>query len=161
MDDQLERMQSENYARMQSLSELAGDMRVVGETAQELIGMVVTPIGVVQDAANGNALGVVLGVIPMGQAHHVFSTKIFRAMQEHKVLRGLFKRNDARYIVRAIDKAAHRGYQTWHRELEDEVVRWLADNPDATEEMFERYIRRLYKRPDIKARFPLGPCSSR
>jgi len=59
-------------------------------------------------------------------------------------------------LFRAKDQAAHWGYQTWHRELDDEVVKWLSNpkNAQATPEEFLKFLQELYQRPDIKARIP-------
>ncbi|MGB9873292.1 MAG: hypothetical protein ACPLYD_16745, partial [Anaerolineae bacterium] len=89
-----------------------------------------------------------------GQWHHVFSDKIVRALDEHRTLGGLFKREDI--IVQALDEASHRGYQTWHRAYDREVVRWLRDpaHATATREEFLRFLRDIYARPEMRQRFP-------
>ena len=91
-----------------------------------------------------------------GQLHHPVSNPIHRALQEHPVLRGLYNARDGRFTTRAIDAAAHRGYQKWHRELDKDVVDWLTDpaNRNVTQEGFEAFLRALYGRPDLRARFP-------
>ncbi len=110
-------------------------------------------------------LGVIVGVKKVGreagekatgQMHHLLSEKIARALAEHKTLKGVFDRKDARLVFQAKDKAAHWGYQTWHRELDDEVVKWLSDpkRAEATPEEFLKFLQELYQRPDIKARIP-------
>ena len=57
-------------------------------------------------------------------------------------------------MVQALDEASHRGYQTWHRAYDDEVVDWLARNREATREQFLRFLRDIYARPEMKQRFP-------
>jgi hypothetical protein len=91
-----------------------------------------------------------------GQLHHAISRPIHRALQEHRVLRGVYEARDPRFVLRAADEAAHRGYQQWHRALDQEVVEWLGRNPNATPAQFESYLRSVYQRPDLVQRFPLG-----
>jgi RHS repeat-associated protein len=91
-------------------------------------------------------------IIPTGQWHHVISTKISRALDEHRTLRGVLERNSL--IVQAFDKASHNSYDAWHRAYDQEVVRWLSDNPRATPEQFLIYLQDLYKSTDMDKRFP-------
>jgi len=60
-----------------------------------------------------------------GQIHHPISTRIARALDSHPTLKGLYQPRDPRFTTQAIDVAAHRGYQHWHRQLDKEVVNWL------------------------------------
>jgi hypothetical protein len=92
----------------------------------------------------------------VGQIHHVISTKVARAVDDHPILKGLFAKRDPRFVTQAIDGAAHRGYQRWHRELDDEVVQWIRGNRDKNGDDFLAFLKGLYERPDIKARFPNG-----
>jgi hypothetical protein len=91
-----------------------------------------------------------------GQLHHVVSRPIAKAIEEHPNLAGEYAPRDPRFVTRAVDQAAHRGYQTWHRALDDEVVGWLQRNPGATTADFEQYLRARYSQPDLKGRFPNG-----
>jgi poly(3-hydroxyalkanoate) synthetase len=50
----------------------------------------------------------------------------------------------------------HRGYQTWHRELDQEVVDWLKNNQAATPQQFESWLRWRYSQADLLQRFPNG-----
>lgn len=52
--------------------------------------------------------------------------------------------------------ASHRGYDTFHRNLDAEVAGWVRTNPNATQAQFETYLRSVYQRPDVVARFPNG-----
>lgn len=72
------------------------------------------------------------------------------------ILKGLFAKRDRRFVTQAIDGAAHRGYQRWHRDLDDEVVSWIRNNRDKNGDDFLAFLKSLYERPDIKARFPNG-----
>jgi hypothetical protein len=63
-----------------------------------------------------------------GQTHHVISTRIARALEENPNLAGRYSARDPRFTTQAVDAAAHRGYQTWHRQLDEEVVGWLQRN---------------------------------
>jgi hypothetical protein len=95
-------------------------------------------------------------VVLRGREHHIISTRIHRGIQAHPVLSGSYRRRDPRFVARAADSAAHRGYQAWHRSLDLEVVQWLAVNPTASVAQFEAYLRWRYARPDLFVRFPLG-----
>jgi len=53
-----------------------------------------------------------------------------RAIDNHPILKGLFAKRDNRFVTQAVDGAAHRGYQRWHRDLDDEVVEWIQNNPN-------------------------------
>ena len=94
--------------------------------------------------------------VPNGQIHHTISTKIGREVGNHPTLRGQYQPRDPRFTTQAIDDAAHRGYQTWHRRLDDEVVRWLQENQSATTQEFESWLRWRYRQPDLLMRFPNG-----
>jgi len=87
-----------------------------------------------------------------GQWHHVLSNKIMQALEAHPTLHGLFDRNDL--VVQALDEASHRGYQAWHRAYDREVVKWLAENTQATREEFLKFLREIYARPEMRQRFP-------
>jgi hypothetical protein len=91
-----------------------------------------------------------------GQVHHAISRRVHRALEEHRILRGRYQPRDPRFVLRAGDDDAHRGYQSWHRELDEEISKWIYDNRKATPENFEAYLRSLYERPELKQRFPNG-----
>jgi hypothetical protein len=91
-----------------------------------------------------------------GQLHHVISRPIAKKLEEHAVLRGHYKARDPRFVTRAVDEQAHCGYQQWHRDVDDEVIAWLARYRKATPKEFEAYLREFYSRPDMLKRFPLG-----
>ncbi len=91
-----------------------------------------------------------------GQEHHVISRRIARALKSHPILRGIYKARDKRFVAQAKDEESHCGYQRWHRDVDDEVIAWLRKTKDATREQFEAYLRELYSRPDMLARFPNG-----
>jgi len=87
-----------------------------------------------------------------GQFHHIFSSKISNALNEHRTLSGVFNRDN--FIVQGLDAASHNGYQAWHRPYDQEVVNWLSDNPRATPEQFLSSMRDLYQRTEMDKRFP-------
>jgi len=89
-----------------------------------------------------------------GQWHHLLPNKVIRALGEHRTLRGVFTRNDL--LVRASDLASHRGYQTWHRADDAEVVEWLADptHAAASQREFLEFLLEIHRRPDMLERFP-------
>lgn len=64
-------------------------------------------------------------------------------------LAGKYTPRDSRFVTRALDRDSHCGYQTWHRELDAEVVEWLETHPNATQ--FEQFFRARYAQPDLPA----------
>jgi len=84
------------------------------------------------------------------------ATNISKAFQNHGSLSECFQPYALLFTTRAIDEAAHRGYQRWHRELDKEVVEWLKSNQEATQEQFESWLRMRYRQPDQLERFPDG-----
>ncbi|WP_375769703.1 hypothetical protein NR798_02115 [Archangium gephyra] len=93
---------------------------------------------------------------PSGQLHHPISKRIARKLDLHRTLKGRYTERDPRFVTRAADKAAHNGYQKWHRDVDDEVINWLERYSKATPEEFEAMLRGIYNRPDMRARFPDG-----
>lgn len=91
-----------------------------------------------------------------GQLHHVISKPIAKALEEHTRLRGRYTPRDPRFVTRAVDEKAHCGYQKWHRDVDAEVVEWLRRYKKATSKEFEAFLRKIYDRPDMRARFPHG-----
>ena len=86
-----------------------------------------------------------------GQGHHVISNKIIKAIQANPSLRGTVDR--AKSIVKAWSKNAHKGYQTWHRDIDDAVVKWLAKHPNATTKQFGEFLYNQYCTKDMIKRF--------
>jgi hypothetical protein len=91
-----------------------------------------------------------------GQAHHIISKMVFEALQRHSVLSGLYRYRDSRFVARAKDAEAHCGYQHWHIDLDEEIADWLRTNAEATAQQFEAYLRQVYARSELLARFPNG-----
>lgn len=91
-----------------------------------------------------------------GQAHHLLGNKITRALNSHPTLKGAFdySRTNSKYIYNALDDAAHKGYQTWHRQYDATVVKWLQSNPSATPAQFNKYLHNLHQQPWLKSRIP-------
>ena len=87
-----------------------------------------------------------------GQQHHILSNKIMSELGRHRILKDIFKRNQS--IVQALDLGSHRGYQTWHRAYDDDVVRWLRSHETATAEEFLNYLNVLYSTPEMRRQFP-------
>jgi hypothetical protein len=79
----------------------------------------------------------------VGQEHHAISRTIYRALQRHPTLARMYTARDPRFVTRAVDVAAHRGYAQWHRRLDQEVVRWINANPNATPAQFESSLVEL------------------
>lgn len=91
-----------------------------------------------------------------GQIHHGISRTVHKALEAHPNLRGVYSARDPRFVTQAKDLASHRGYDTFHRNLDAEVAGWVRGNPNATQAQFESYLRGVYQRPDVAARFPNG-----
>jgi hypothetical protein len=91
-----------------------------------------------------------------GQNHHLISRPIFKALEQHENLKGYFKPRDPRLVTKAKDEESHCGYQEWHRQVDEEVIRWLKEEPEATVEEFIARLREIYSRPDMLRRFPRG-----
>lgn len=89
-----------------------------------------------------------------GQLHHVLSKPIPDALRRHPTLAGIFRRSDPRFLARAKDLLSHFGYQTWHRNVDKEVVDWLVEHRNAAAEEFLDFLRSVYSRADLRARFP-------
>ncbi len=91
-----------------------------------------------------------------GQNHHVISRPIFKILKDHSTLGGLYEERDERFKARAKDEQSHCGYQKWHREVDKEVIEWLRDYPKGTQQQFEKLLREIYNRPEMRKRFPHG-----
>jgi hypothetical protein len=91
-----------------------------------------------------------------GQLHQIISKQIAAALEDHAILKGHYTARDPRFVTRGANKDAHNGYQTWHREVDREVVDWLRRYIKATPEEFEAFLRQIYNRPEMRARFPNG-----
>jgi hypothetical protein len=91
-----------------------------------------------------------------GQKHHIISRPIAKELERHPTLRGLYKPRDERFVTRAKDKESHCGYQQWHRDVDQEVIRWLQKETTATTKQFEKFLREIYNRPEMRKRFPDG-----
>lgn len=91
-----------------------------------------------------------------GQKHHIISKPIARELNNHRILQGAYKARDPRLVAQAKDEEAHCGYQQWHRDVDDEVIEWLKMNKTATSRKFEDFLREIYARPEMRARFPHG-----
>jgi hypothetical protein len=91
-----------------------------------------------------------------GQLHHIISKRIADALEGHDTLKGHYTARDPRFVSRAADKKSHCGYQEWHRKVDAEVVAWLKKFRDATPKQFEDFLREIYNRPLMRARFPNG-----
>ena len=92
-----------------------------------------------------------------GQVHHAISKKIHVELEKYPNLKGVYKYRDNRFVTQAIDKAAHNGYDSWHRSYERQVEAWLKKYDQATPAQFEAYLFDLYKTDqELARRFPNG-----
>jgi len=89
-----------------------------------------------------------------GQRHHLLTSKIMRALGSHDNLKGVFNRENARFIYNAADEAAHRGYQKWHRRYDKEVTDWIENNKQATPEEFIQYLDELHQQEWLRKHIP-------
>ncbi|MCK6593534.1 MAG: hypothetical protein L6Q76_38750, partial [Polyangiaceae bacterium] len=114
-------------------------------------------LGRALSTGSGSGAGTSAGpAAPQGQVHHPISKRIHQRLDTHNTLTGKYTSRDPRFETRAANKASHNGYQKWHRDIENEVIEWLDDHPTASPDSFEAYLRELYSRPDLRARFPDG-----
>jgi hypothetical protein len=81
---------------------------------------------------------------------------VFRRLRNYKDLPSIHVKTLGHYCTQAIDDAAHRGYQTWHRELDAEAGQWIRNNPQATPQTFEGWLNGRYNQTDLQQRFPNG-----
>ena len=88
-----------------------------------------------------------------GQAHHPFSRKIVEAAKQNPNLSDVVNRNAG--TIRALNPAAHQGYQKWHRNFDNAVVSWLHKNPNATVSQFSDFMNKLYGSQAGLSRFGL------
>lgn len=93
-----------------------------------------------------------------GQEHHVISKTVWRALELHLTLKGKYLSRDPRFVTRAKDLQAHCGWSGWHRQVDKEIAEWVTQrlNKKITPEQFETYLREVYARPELRARFPSG-----
>lgn len=90
----------------------------------------------------------------MGQIHHLLSNKIMKKLDRHETLKKIFEREDIRFKYKSKDLESHKGYQEWHRLVDEEIINWLEKNKKATSEEFLRFLEGIYKRPEIENRIP-------
>ena len=107
-------------------------------------------IGLISPAIPGSKIDEIIEIT--GQSHHILSTKIMKALNEHKMLKDIFGRDDL--VVQARDLASHRGYQEWHRRYDFEIVRWLEINKSAGTNNFLNFLQDFYDKPEMQKRFP-------
>jgi hypothetical protein len=114
--------------------------------------------GLGQALSTGSGAGVGNGPATKltGQKHHPISKAVHTELENHPNLKGHYKHRDPRFVAQGKDLSAHNGFENWHRDLDNEIAKWIRDHKQATPASFERYLRERYARPDLKARFPNG-----
>lgn len=94
-------------------------------------------------------------------AHGAAGSRCFphdsQGTRAHPNLKGVYTASDPRFVTQARDLASHRGYDAFHRNPDADVAGWVRANPNATQAQFENYLRGIYQRPDVAARFANGP----
>lgn len=91
-----------------------------------------------------------------GQVHHPVSRPIRDALNRDPNLAGPWSR-DPQLTTQAIDRAAHNGYEQWHRDLDRLVVGEIESGRFQTSEEFLRWLRERYMNdPDLASKFPGG-----
>lgn len=78
-----------------------------------------------------------------GQNHHILGRKVYREFK--KKFGKVINRND--YIVRAFRLEDHRGYQKWHRNLDDELIIAVGKAESVLE--FETMLNEIYEKDII------------
>lgn len=91
-----------------------------------------------------------------GQNHHAISKAPHNALEDHPKLWGYYEHRDDRFVTTAVDRAAHKGWQEWHRDYDNETAKFIEAHPDLTPQQFEAYLSLRYDQPDLAARFPNG-----
>jgi hypothetical protein len=91
-----------------------------------------------------------------GQLHHIVGMTVWKTLEVHRLLRGHYTYRDPRFVARAKDLQAHGGWQEWHRAIDSEIKAWIQKFTQATPEEFEAFLREVYNRPELRARFPNG-----
>jgi hypothetical protein len=104
----------------------------------------------------GGGLASVSIMNPTGQLHYGISNSIFRALQEHRNLRGLYQARDPRFVTRAKELVSHRGYQRWHIDLDNEISEYISTRPFLSSQNFEKYLIDRYNQSDLITKFPNG-----
>ncbi len=93
---------------------------------------------------------------PSGQQHHAISKKIFDALERHPKLKCKYKYRDSRFMTQAQRLVDHQGYEKWHIEYDNRIVKWIDKFQDATSELFEKYLIEVYDEIELRLRFPNG-----
>lgn len=96
-----------------------------------------------------------------GQLHHPISRPVADALNKHPTLRGHYAPRDARFETRAVDRAAHNGYDAFGKGLDKRLIDWAEAHPNATPAQFEAELWRLYSEPAVRLRFPYGADGGR
>ena len=77
-----------------------------------------------------------------GQLHHPISNKIAKELQNTTKLNGITR--DSVGVIRASTLQDHIGYQKWHRQVDDDIIRWIQSNLDADENAFIVFLNKTY-----------------
>jgi RHS repeat-associated protein len=112
---------------------------------------------IVQDLCLEGYLRRAIREIMCGQDHHAISRRIYdQGILRCPNLVGRYRARDGRFVAKGIE-GAHIGYETWHRNIDQEVIDYLQDRPNITPEAFEKYLSDLYRNDDrLRIRFPFG-----
>ncbi|MEW6197640.1 MAG: hypothetical protein AB1601_03105, partial [Planctomycetota bacterium] len=89
------------------------------------------------------------GAAATGELHHAISMKIWKALERNLATKGKYTYRDPRFVTRARDAGTHRGYQGWHRQVDDELWNWITTHKPTAEQfeakLYSRYCQRAGK----------------
>ncbi len=86
------------------------------------------------------------------QNHHLISTAIRRALDAIGINgQALRRRPELQYRS---SPGQHIGYETWHRNLDDELRNFIRETQGLTERSFLQHLHNVYQRPELAFRIP-------
>ena len=92
-----------------------------------------------------------------GQSHHPISKQIRKSLDTVDVsnISKNLKDKYRKFTTQAGDIMDHKGYQQWHRELDDEISNWITQQgKELTDERLIQYLKDVYSRPELSNKFP-------
>ena len=80
----------------------------------------------------------------LGQKHHAIGRKPFRLLEKTPWGKNL-NRND--YLMKALTVDGHKGYQKWHRTLDEEIIKAVKSSRNLS--LFQKSLNEIYGHLDI------------